>query len=173
MLKPYIWRDFESLPPKLEISKLIKARVTDVADIYKASIDYVHLRPEHVLPINSMCERHFWNGIDVSECLQYPDYTIVALYKKLIVGFAFMVPLTSQDKSQQQQQPPNRSLIDPNVRREMYLSFIFVHSDWREPKRRTGNVRVRTEDEPTTASDNLNVSIGQYMLYYLIKVFLC
>lgn len=28
----------------------------------------------------------------VSECLSYPDFSIVALYKKLVIGCAFLVP---------------------------------------------------------------------------------
>ncbi len=75
------------------------------------SIDYVFLRPEHVFPINNLCHKYFWNGIDVTECLQYPDYTCVALYRKLIIGFAFLVPNISF--------------------KEDYLSFIFVHPNWR------------------------------------------
>lgn len=101
------------------------------------SIDYVHLRPEHVIQINLMCRQHFWAGIDISECLQYPDYSLVALYRKLIIGFAFLVPNTSH--------------------KEAYLSFIFVHPDWRTIK--------------NTQFNNENVSIAQYMLYYLIQVF--
>jgi hypothetical protein len=101
-------------------------------------IDYVHLRPEHVLPINIMCREHFWNGIDISECLQYPDYTIVALYGKLIVGFAFLVPNSSHN--------------------EAYLSFIFVHPDWR-------NSRCKDSIELSN-----QISLSQYMLYYLLNV---
>lgn len=165
MLKPYIWRDFKSMPPKLKLSQLIKSRQNNPEIFKSSSIDYVHLRPEHVLHINSMCERHFWNGIDVSECLQYPDYTIVALYKKLIVGFAFMVPLTAQNQQQQQPKQMTSAPIDPN-RREMYLSFIFVHSDWRESNR---VAKLNDQDENETSC---NISIAQYMLFYLIKVFL-
>jgi ribosomal protein S18 acetylase RimI-like enzyme len=98
------------------------------------SIDYVHLRPEHIVPINIMLRQNFWNGIDISECLEYTDYTIVALYGKLIIGFAFMVPNEEQNQA--------------------YLSFIWVHPDWR-------NLRNKQK--------NHDVSIGQYMLYYLIQ----
>lgn len=175
MLKPYIWRDFSSLPPKLEIAKQIARRgdPSESTETLQGSIDYVHLRPEHVLSINSMCEKHFWNGIDVSECLHFPDHTIVALYKKLIIGFALMVPLQSnaQEISTQQQQQPGqlRTLTESHSmaigrgRQEMYLSFIFVHPDWRECHH--GKRGIERDDET-----NVNVSIGQYMLYYLIKV---
>jgi hypothetical protein len=139
MLKPYIWRDYKSLPQKLQINSQIVKRVDSSVDTSRNefSIDYVHLRPEHVIAINMMCKQHFWNGIDISECLQYPDYTIVALFKKLIIGFAFLVPVNV-----------------PNVK-EMYLSFILVHPDWRES-------RCSKRQE--------NISIGQYMLFYLIQV---
>jgi hypothetical protein len=109
----------------------------NISSFERSPIDFVHIRPEHIIEINHMCRQHFWNGIDISECLDYPDYTNVALYKKLIIGFAFMVP---------------------NVAfKEAYLSFILVHPDWK-------NARC-------TESTN-DVSIAQYMLYYLIQVYL-
>ena len=47
----------------------------------------------------------------VTECLQYPDFSCVVMYKKLIVGFAFLVP---------------------NVKyTENYISFIFTRPGWR------------------------------------------
>ena len=48
----------------------------------------------------------------VSECLQYPDFSCVVLYKKLIVGFAFLVPDVSVN--------------------EAYVSFIFTRPEWRK-----------------------------------------
>lgn len=134
-MKPYVRRDHESLPLKLRLSEQIVQHHDKTAKLDRSSIDYVHLRPEHVLPINFMCRQHFWSGIDVSECLQYPDHTIVALYKKLVIGFGLSVPNSSQKMA--------------------YLSFIFVHPDWRSPK---------------CLNLNRNVSIAQYMLYYLIEV---
>lgn len=110
LLKPYIRRDYDELPMRLKLHKELVEKLNKEKFV-KAPIDYVYLRPEHVFVINSLCKQFFWNGIDVSECLQYPDYTVVCLYKKLIIGFAFMVPNSS-----------------PN---ENYLSFIFVHADWR------------------------------------------
>lgn len=46
----------------------------------------------------------------VSECLSYPDFTIVALYKKLVIGCAFLVPDVSHN--------------------EAYVSFMAVRTDW-------------------------------------------
>ena len=47
----------------------------------------------------------------VSECLQYPDFSCVAVYRKIVIGFAFLVP--------------DASYI------EAYVSFIFTHPEWR------------------------------------------
>jgi len=47
----------------------------------------------------------------VTECLQYPDFSCVVLYKKLVIGFAFMVPDASYNMA--------------------YISFIYTHPEWR------------------------------------------
>ena len=47
----------------------------------------------------------------VSESLQYPDFTVVAMYRKIIVGFALIVPHENQ--------------------MEAYISFLFTHPEWR------------------------------------------
>ena len=47
----------------------------------------------------------------MSECLQYPDFSCVVVYGKLVVGFAFMVPDVSHT--------------------EAYISFVFTHPEWR------------------------------------------
>lgn len=47
----------------------------------------------------------------MTESLQYPDFTCVVLYRKLIVAFAFMVPDAKHN--------------------EAYISFIFTLPTWR------------------------------------------
>ena len=47
----------------------------------------------------------------MSECLQFPDFSCVAVYKKIVIGFAFLVP--------------DVSYVDA------YVSFIFTHPEWR------------------------------------------
>lgn len=49
--------------------------------------------------------------MDLSECLQYPDFSVVVLYKKVVVGFGFMVPDVKYS--------------------EAYISFLLVHPEWR------------------------------------------
>ena len=148
ILRPFIRRDYESMPKKLYINRyMMNRKLSDSLDnkpnFVNYPIDYVHLRPEHVLPINAMCRQHFWNGIDVTECLAYPDYTCVVMYRKLIIGFALMVPQTSTTK-------------------ENYLSFIFVHPDWRR--------QVNKLDASNCGTDFTNCSIAHYLLFYLIQV---
>lgn len=46
----------------------------------------------------------------VSECLSYPDYSVVALYKKLVIGCGFLVPDVGFN--------------------EAYISFMAVRRGW-------------------------------------------
>ncbi|XP_064607453.1 cysteine-rich protein 2-binding protein-like [Liolophura sinensis] len=115
-LKPFIRRDYETKPLKLRLLEEIKTypHRGDKAWIRPPSfpIDYCYVRPQHIPSVNHLCAQFFWPGIDLSECLQYPDFSCVVLYRKLVIGFAFMVPDTKYD--------------------EAYISFIFTHPEWRE-----------------------------------------
>ncbi|XP_067421458.1 cysteine-rich protein 2-binding protein isoform X1 [Emydura macquarii macquarii] len=115
VLKPYIRRDHETKPPKLQLLAEICAHPHKNDPDWKAEpeapIDYCYVRPNHIPTINSMCHEFFWPGIDLSECLQYPDFSVVVLYKKVIIAFGFMVPDVKYN--------------------EAYISFLFVHPEWR------------------------------------------
>uniref|UniRef100_A0A669P7E7 Cysteine-rich protein 2-binding protein n=1 Tax=Phasianus colchicus TaxID=9054 RepID=A0A669P7E7_PHACC len=115
VLKPYIRRDYETKPPKLKLLAEIWAYPHRNDLNWKAEpeapIDYCYVRPNHIPTINSMCHEFFWPGIDLSECLQYPDFSVVVLYKKVIIAFGFMVPDVKYN--------------------EAYISFLFVHPEWR------------------------------------------
>ncbi|RDD46260.1 Cysteine-rich protein 2-binding protein [Trichoplax sp. H2] len=130
VLKPFIWRDYSSTPLKLQLLQEITSyhhkrnqdqNSSDSNSIFTpAPIDYCYVRPHHIPIVNSLCREFFWPGIDLSECLEYPDFSVVALYRdlrfsfafrRLIVGFAFMTPDVKYH--------------------EAYVSFIFVHPDWR------------------------------------------
>lgn len=100
-----------------------------------APIDYCYVRPNHIPSANAMCHSSFWPGstetlgtslqqhaclkpppvpppgVDLSECLQYPDFSVVVLYKKVVIGFGFMVPDVKYN--------------------EAYISFLLVHPEWR------------------------------------------
>ncbi|XP_069103885.1 cysteine-rich protein 2-binding protein-like [Argopecten irradians] len=75
------------------------------------SIDYCYVRPQHIPSVNLLCRQFFWPGIDLSECLQYPDFSCVVLFRKIVIGFAFMVPDVKYN--------------------EAYISFLFTHPEWR------------------------------------------
>ncbi|XP_064411827.1 cysteine-rich protein 2-binding protein isoform X1 [Latimeria chalumnae] len=115
VLKPYIRRDIQCKPPKLSLLAEIQAYPHRNDPTWKpepeAPIDYCYVRPNHIPTINSLCHEFFWPGVDVSECLQYPDFSVVVLYKKVIIGFGFMVPDVKYN--------------------EAYISFLFVHPEWR------------------------------------------
>lgn len=64
-----------------------------------------------VLQCFQMLFLSFSIGIDLSECLQYPDFSVVVLYKKVIIAFGFMVPDVKYN--------------------EAYISFLLVHPEWR------------------------------------------
>ncbi|KAI0244822.1 hypothetical protein L0F63_001612 [Massospora cicadina] len=55
-------------------------------------IDFCYLLPQHLPQVNQLLSRLFWTGIDMSESLQYPDYSIVVVYGRLVIGCAFMTP---------------------------------------------------------------------------------
>ncbi|XP_062986112.1 cysteine-rich protein 2-binding protein isoform X2 [Elgaria multicarinata webbii] len=115
VLKPYIRRDYETKPPKLQLLTEIRSYSHKNNPSWtaepEAPIDYCYVRPNHIPTINSMCHEFFWPGIDLSECLQYPDFSVVVLYKKVIIAFGFMVPDVKYN--------------------EAYISFLFVHPEWR------------------------------------------
>lgn len=114
ILKPYIRRDFKMKPRKLQVLEDILRNISpDGATSKKCDsfpIDFSYVRPTHLPSINALCNEFFWPGIDLSESLQYPDFSIVSMYKKLVVGFGFLVPDVAFN--------------------ENYISFLFVHPDW-------------------------------------------
>ncbi|XP_051551111.1 cysteine-rich protein 2-binding protein-like isoform X2 [Myxocyprinus asiaticus] len=115
VLKLYIRRDYESRPLKLRLLSEIRAyhHRNDPSWVPEpdAPIDYCYVRPNHIPSANSMCRDIFWPGIDLSECLQYPDFSVIVLYKKVVIGFGFMVPDVKYN--------------------EAYISFLLVHPEWR------------------------------------------
>lgn len=112
MLKPFIRRDKNHSSLWLKLMHEMLQKVNPVlGQPTVSSLDYCYVRPMHVPIINMLCEQYFWPGIDMTETLQYPEFSCVALYKKIIVGFAFMVP-------------------DVNFN-ETYISFIFTKPEWR------------------------------------------
>ncbi|XP_015188099.1 PREDICTED: cysteine-rich protein 2-binding protein isoform X1 [Polistes dominula] len=116
VLKPFIRRDTSSRPLWLAVMEELCAKVnknnSSWKPLPKASIDYSYIRPQHIPAINSLCNQFFWPDIDLTDCLQYPDFSCVVLYKKLVIGFAILVP-------------------DVNYN-EAYISFLLTRPEWRK-----------------------------------------
>ncbi|KAI7872895.1 hypothetical protein BDF14DRAFT_1877358 [Spinellus fusiger] len=102
-LRPYIRRDFESRPDRMRLLKQIKdcagrpmskdkQRQGQGQVEENESIDYVYFQHQHLAQANIMLCRCFWDDIDVSESLMFPEFSIVALYRKCVIGCAFMTP---------------------------------------------------------------------------------
>ncbi|KNE57565.1 hypothetical protein, variant, partial [Allomyces macrogynus ATCC 38327] len=92
--KTYIRRDFTGAAscPHVQMQSALRARFGTPEDLVPASIDYCYLQPRHLVQVNAILARAFWPGIDVSESLQYPEFGVVAVYKKLVVGCALATP---------------------------------------------------------------------------------
>ncbi|KAI8615615.1 hypothetical protein BC830DRAFT_1186041 [Chytriomyces sp. MP71] len=107
-LRPYIWREFlsndSSLPPYYKLLQLIQSLGSE-AESGSPSIDYCYFQELHRTQVNEILSRQFWPGIDVSEHLSIPDLSIIALYKRLVVGCGFILP-------------------------NGYISFIMVRPGW-------------------------------------------
>ncbi|KAK8384262.1 hypothetical protein O3P69_009193 [Scylla paramamosain] len=114
-LKPFIRRDHDCLPLKLQLLREVVSRHHQQEAGWvappPAPIDYCYVTARHIPPMNQLARHFFWPGIDLSEVLQYPDHTCVVLYRRLVVGFGVVVPDTGYN--------------------EAYLSYLLVHPEWR------------------------------------------
>ncbi|KAH8391933.1 hypothetical protein KR215_009992, partial [Drosophila sulfurigaster] len=109
VLHPFIYRSQKIAPPWLRLMCELQHRVNKTHPS-RATIDLCYVRPQHIPAVNALLQNVFWPGIDVSECLSYPDYSVVALYKKLVIGCGFLVPDVGYN--------------------EAYISFMAVRHNW-------------------------------------------
>ncbi|XP_046688248.1 cysteine-rich protein 2-binding protein [Homalodisca vitripennis] len=108
-LKPFVVIDRETVPPRLQLLSEICYKQNR---LYKRRpIVYKYVQKRHVKAINRLCEIHFWPGIDVSEALEFPEFSVVVEYRRIVIGFGFMVPDATQS--------------------DAYISFIFTLPGWR------------------------------------------
>lgn len=101
-LRPFIRRDYQSKPKRMLLMGQIKAcqgkpfkkgQGEEPSGVIPGeSIDYVYFQKEHLVQVNELLSRTFWEGVDVSESLLFPEFSIVALYKRHVIGCAFMTP---------------------------------------------------------------------------------
>ncbi|CAL1715227.1 unnamed protein product [Somion occarium] len=90
--------DWETRAPWMDLMRDIRDHFTfmhpdrDHPIEVEAPIEYAPLRASHLNQVHELLRHAFWDGIDVSDSLQYsPEKcTIIATYKKSIVGCAFL-----------------------------------------------------------------------------------
>uniref|UniRef100_A0A8D9AG78 Cysteine-rich protein 2-binding protein n=1 Tax=Cacopsylla melanoneura TaxID=428564 RepID=A0A8D9AG78_9HEMI len=75
------------------------------------TIDFCYVREEHIRAINTLVAEHFWPNISMEECTLYPEFTVVALCKKLVVGLGAMIP-------------------NPNKHNETYITYLATRHYW-------------------------------------------
>ncbi|XP_025196411.1 uncharacterized protein LOC112595425 [Melanaphis sacchari] len=113
-LKPYIFRDLQIKPLWLQMLNELKEHFRKKKGLPKTteiqSIDYSYVRARHINSVNALARQFFWPGIDLTESLLYPDFSVIALYKNLVIGFGFMVPDISTN--------------------ENYITFLFTRPHW-------------------------------------------
>ena len=69
MLKPYIRRDFETVPLKLRLLRELLMETKDRREDKNVNsiphpIDYMYVRPHHIPSVNQLAREFFWPGID-------------------------------------------------------------------------------------------------------------
>ncbi|KAH9039269.1 hypothetical protein EDB85DRAFT_2141216 [Lactarius pseudohatsudake] len=87
--------DWEARTPWMDLMEDIRAHYAlklEVVQESLAPITYVTLTAEHLPQVHDLLHRSFWSGIDVSDSLRHtPEQaTIVAMYKRLLVGCAIL-----------------------------------------------------------------------------------
>ncbi|KAH8996113.1 hypothetical protein EDB86DRAFT_1037800 [Lactarius hatsudake] len=95
---PVVAADWEARPPWMDLMEDIRAHYAlkflgmEVVQESLAPITYVTLTAEHLPQVHDLLHRSFWSGIDVSDSLRHmPEQaTIVAMYKRLLVGCAIL-----------------------------------------------------------------------------------
>ena len=110
-LKPFIFRTSELCPAKVLVNHDIvnRSQSSPEKPFQNHTVDFCYLQEHHLPAVNNFVTHFFW-PVDLSECLQYPDFTCVVLYGKLVIGCGFMTP-------------------DVKVN-EAYISFLLVHPDF-------------------------------------------
>ncbi|XP_032528756.2 cysteine-rich protein 2-binding protein [Danaus plexippus] len=115
ILKPFIRRDATSRPLWLKVTEELLMKTHRHVPEYRVPprpvLSYSYVRPQHIAAVNSLCAQFFWPGIDLTEALQYPEFSCVVTFGRLVVACAFLVPDVRQS--------------------EAYISFILTRPEWR------------------------------------------
>ncbi|KAH8282831.1 hypothetical protein KR054_010086 [Drosophila jambulina] len=121
VLHPFIFRSETMVPPWLKLMCELQHRVSG-SHPTRATIDFCFVRPQHIPAVNALLQSSFWPNIDVSDCLSYPDYSVVALYRKLVIGCGFLVPDVGYNEAY-----ISFMAVRPNWQRSGIASFMLYH----------------------------------------------
>lgn len=110
VLTPCIYRSPEFFPTKVKLLRELVHKVQQLDSYQTKFVEFSYFQEQHLSAINSLVSFFFW-PVDLREYLQYPDFTVVVTYGKLVIGCGFMTP-------------------DVKVT-ETYISFLLVHPDFR------------------------------------------
>lgn len=113
-LPRFLHREWEAKPVKMRLLEELRrvnppydpdAELKSEEFAGDDSIDFVHVRKEWMSQVNRLLRQFFWPSVDMTESLDYPDYGILVLYRKLVIGCAFMSP-------------------------DGYVTYFLVHPEW-------------------------------------------
>ncbi|KAI0831988.1 hypothetical protein BC628DRAFT_1415460 [Trametes gibbosa] len=114
-----------------------------------APITYCSLQSRHLHEVHDLLARVFWEGVDVSDSLDHsPEKcTVVATYKKLVVGAAF--------------------LSSPQ---ETYITYLAVRAGWDNSQIASSVTLVNNRAATLTSEHYADHHFGYYrsMLYHII-----
>lgn len=103
-IRPLKLRLFDEMRDKGFLRKRSGEDASDSVD-GASTIDFIHVRKEFIPQVNRLLRKFFWPAIDMTESLDYPDYGIVVLYRRLAIGCAFMTP-------------------------DAYVTYLLIHPEW-------------------------------------------
>nr|CAG8481010.1 1037_t:CDS:2 [Entrophospora candida] len=137
---PYIYRDYETIPPKLkllnDIVKYANRNDPDWIPPPSYPIDYCYFQKEHLNQVNDLLQKSFWPEIEVSENLQFPEFSVIALYKRLVIGCGFMTPETNIGNDIKLQVSTNNptTILYQKLRSKPEEFIINFHDDFNDNK---------------------------------------
>ena len=82
LLKPYIRRDLETRPPKLQLFEELCKRIGRSSK--RSSVDFCYIRPQLIAPINHLARHFFWPGIDGKHSHLYLPDLIRVMFVSLV-----------------------------------------------------------------------------------------
>ncbi|KAL1114830.1 hypothetical protein AAG570_007654 [Ranatra chinensis] len=116
-LKPIIRKGLSKMPLYISMFVELNEKLKKMwpsrehVDYKPCSIEFLYVQPHHIPAINALVNCYFWPLIDMNCVLEYKEFSCVAVYKKLIIGFGFLFPGEHLN--------------------EGYISFLFVRPHWR------------------------------------------